>query len=124
MNKRNKRIIQWILIVAGILAIAKAYYESKLLDLTLGILGLEFWNTNIHRVSCKTLMYITKTDVDPQVFIDEMAQKGFEAGEVYGRGHLFSKEGEEILVIEKEYMGRYRVYEIQNKHYFLAFEAA
>ena len=121
--KKSKKIIQWLVIVTGIVTLAKIYYETKLLDLTLGILGLEFWNRKIYRVSCKTLMYITKVDEDVSVFVNEMRDKGFEPGEIYGRGHLFSKNGEEILVIEKVHLNRYKVYEIQNKHYFLAFEA-
>lgn len=124
MKKRNKKLIQWLVIIAGILTLLKVYYETKMLDLTMGILGLEFGNKDIHRVSCKSLMYIAKEDTDGQAFLDEMASKGFMAGEVYGRGHLFVKDGEEILVIEKVYWNRYKVYEIQNKHYFLSFEEA
>jgi hypothetical protein len=124
MMRKKSKFIQWFFIAIGILALTKMYYETKMMDLTIGILGLEMGHKDIYRVSCKSLMYITKKDVSDIVFLETMKEKGFNHCEVYGRGHLFEKNGEEILVIEKEHCNRYKVFEVQNKHYFLSFEEA
>jgi hypothetical protein len=124
MPKGKSKLIQWLFISVGIIALTKMYYETKMMDLTIGILGLEIGQKDIYRVSCKSLMYITKKDTSEAVFLQTMIENGFKPTEVYGRGHLFEKNGEEILVIEKEHCNRYKVYEVQNKHYFLSFEEA
>lgn len=119
-----KKVLKITIAVAAIATLAKMYYEAKLLDLTIGILNLEFGDKNIYRVSCKSLMYIMKNTEPDQVFTEEMKEQGWKLTDIYGRGHLFEKDGEEILVIAREHLGRYKVFEIQNKHYFLSFEEA
>lgn len=122
----NKKVLKRIIkITAALIAIgtlAKMYYEAKLMDLTIGIMNIEFGNKNIYRVSLKSLMYIMMKEEPDQVFIEEMKANGWKLTDIYGRGHLFEKNGEEILVIAREHLGRYKVFEIQNKHYFLSFE--
>ncbi|MCH4891286.1 hypothetical protein EZV73_27195 [Acidaminobacter sp. JC074] len=126
MKKNNtwKKIFKIAVAVMAIATLAKMYYEAKLLDLTIGIFNLEFGGKNIHRVSCKSLMYIMRNTEPDQLFTEEMKMNGWKLTDVYGRGHLFEKDGEEILVIAREHMGRYKVFEIQNKHYFLSLEEA
>lgn len=119
-----KKVLKITIAVVAIATLAKMYYEAKLLDLTVGILNLEFGDKNIYRVSCKSLMYIMKNTEPDQVFTEEMKEQGWKLTDIYGRGHLFEKDGEEILVIAREHLGRYKVFEIQNKHYFLSFEEA
>lgn len=124
MDKKSnvKKIIRVITIIATILTLAKMYYDAKMLDLTIGILNLEFGSKKIARVYCKTLMYITKISDSDELFVNEMNLKGWEQTDIYGRGHLYEKNGEEILIIAKEHFGRYKLYEIQNKHHFLSTE--
>ena len=126
MKKNNtwKKVLKLAIAVMAIATLAKMYYEAKLLDLTIGIFNLEFGGKNIHRVSCKSLMYIMRNTEPDQLFTEEMKMNGWKLTDVYGRGHLFEKNGEEILVIAREHMGRYKVFEIQNKHYFLSLEEA
>ena len=126
MKKNNtwKKVLKLAIAVMAIATLAKMYYEAKLLDLTIGVLNLEFGGKNIHRVSCKSLMYIMRNTEPDQLFTEEMKMNGWKLTDVYGRGHLFEKNGEEILVIAREHMGRYKVFEIQNKHYFLSLEEA
>lgn len=124
-NKKTwKKILKITVALIAIGTLAKMYYEAKLLDLTLGIFNLEFGNKPIYRVSCKSLMFIMRNDEPEQLFEEEMKASGWTLTDVYGRGHLFEKNGEEILVIAKEHLGRYKIFEIQNKHYFLSFEEA
>jgi len=126
MKKNNtwKKVLKLAIAIMAIATLAKMYYEAKLLDLTIGIFNLEFGGKNIHRVSCKSLMYIMRNTEPDQLFTEEMKMNGWKLTDVYGRGHLFEKNGEEILVIAREHMGRYKVFEIQNKHYFLSLEEA
>ncbi|MBN2795188.1 MAG: hypothetical protein JXR88_07265 [Clostridia bacterium] len=121
-KKVFKRIIKITAALIAIGTLAKMYYEAKLMDLTLGIFNIELGQKNIYRVSLKSLMYIMMKDEPDQVFIEEMKKNGWKLTDIYGRGHLFEKNGEEILVIAREHLGRYKVFEIQNKHYFLSFE--
>lgn len=124
MKQRNElsKIIRVGVVVIAVASLAKMYYDAKLLDLTIGIINLEVGGKKISRVSCKTLMYITKISESDQLFIDEMKSKGWCPSDVYGRGHLYEKDGEEILIIVKEHFGRYKLYEIQNKNEFLSSE--
>jgi hypothetical protein len=126
MENKNfwNKFLKITVAIIAIGTLAKMYYEAKLLDLTIGILNLEFGNKHIHRVSCKSLMYIMRNDEPDQLFNEEMKTRGWKLTDIYGRGHLFEKDGEEILVIAREHLGRYKVFEIQNKHYFLSFEEA
>lgn len=123
-NSMWKKLLKVTVALIAIGTLAKLYYETKLLDLTLGIFNIEFGGKNIHRVSCKSLMYIMKNSEPDQLFTEEMKADGWQLTDVYGRGHLFEKNGEEILVIAREHLGRYKVFEIQNKHYFLSLEEA
>lgn len=123
-NTTWKKILKITIAVAAVATLAKMYYEAKLLDLTIGVFNLEFGGKNIHRVSCKSLMYIMRNSEPDQLFTEEMKTNGWKLTDVYGRGHLFEKNGEEILVIAREHLGRYKVFEIQNKHYFLSLEEA
>ncbi len=122
MNKTTKRLIAVGVGVIAIGTLAKMYYEAKLLDLTIGVLNLELGNNRISRVTCKTLMYITRKNESDELFKEEMLKSGWTLADIYGRGHLYEKDGEEILIIVKEHLGRYKLYEIQNKHHFLAME--
>ena len=123
-NNSGKKLIEFTIAIVAIATLAKMYYEAKLLDLTIGILNLEFGGKSIHRVSCKSLMYIMRNSEPDQLFTEEMKADGWKLTDVYGRGHLFERNGEEILVIAREHLGRYKVFEIQNKHYFLSLEEA
>lgn len=124
MKHKNvwKKVLKITIALAAVASLAKMYYEAKLLDLTIGVLNIEFGDKNIYRVSCKSLMYIMKNTEPDQVFTEEMKEQGWKLTDIYGRGHLFEKEGEEILVIAREHLGRYKIFEIQNKHYFLSFD--
>ncbi len=119
-GRKLKKLIKIFFAVTAIATLLKIYYESKWLDITIGIFSIEFANQPIGKVSCKSLMYIMNAKQDETLFFEEMRRNGWILSEVYGRGHLFEKSGEEILVISKLVMNRYRVYEIQNKNYFLS----
>lgn len=123
-KKKNvwKRVLKISVAVIAVATLAKMYYEAKLLDLTIGIFNLEFGGKSIHKVSCKSLMYIMRVNEPDQLFNEEMKANGWTLTDIYGRGHLFEKDGEEVLVIAREHLGRYKVFEIQNKHYFLSFD--
>ncbi len=119
-NKRFKIVLKISVAILAICTLLKIYYESKWLDLTIGIFSVEFGKDPIYRVSCKSLMYIMNVHEEEALFFNTMEEDGWILTEVYGHGHLFEKNGEEILVISKLIMNRYRVYEIQNKDYFLS----
>ncbi len=123
-NDTWKKLFKITIAITAIATLAKMYYEAKLMDLTIGVFNLEFGGKNISRVSCKSLMYIMRNSEPDQLFTEEMKTDGWKLTDVYGRGHLFEKNGEEILVIAREHLGRYKVFEIQNKHYFLSLEEA
>ena len=121
-KKCYNKIFKLIVGIVVISTLAKMYYETKLLDLTIGILNLEFGNKKIFRVSCKSLMYIVRSEDPDELFEKEMLINGWKLDSVYGRGNLYVRNGIEILVIAKELFSRYTVYEVQNKHYFLSIE--
>jgi|LGVF01.2.fsa_nt_gb hypothetical protein len=123
-NDTWKKLFKITIAITAVATLAKMYYEAKLMDLTIGVFNLEFGGKNISRVSCKSLMYIMRNSEPDQLFTEEMKTDGWKLTDVYGRGHLFEKNGEEILVIAREHLGRYKVFEIQNKHYFLSLEEA
>jgi len=102
----------------SLIALAIAYYELKLLDISIGIYKLEIEGKKIAKVSKKSLIYIMKSREPRETFMDKMDSLGWKYYDSYGRGYLFTKEGEEILAIKSSYFGRYTVYEIYNDKYF------
>ncbi len=114
-----KRVMRIVLILVSIAVIVKVYYELKLIDLAMGICKLEKDKKEIASVSQKSLMYIVRKETQDAVFFDKMAEMGWIFVQVYGRGYLFERNGEEVLAT-KRYHFKYAVYEIQNKAYFLS----
>ncbi len=100
------------------LAILKALYEAKVFDLILGIMKLKFNPRPIHKISGKSEMYITNHGEDEKYIMEEMANNNFKYMQKYGKSLLFEKEGNEVLVIKRNYFNRFDVYEIQNKKYY------
>lgn len=117
----NKKCFKWIknlLIVLSLIAIVVAYYELKFFDILIGSYQLEKNNKKIARVSQKALIYIMKSKETEDVFFDEMKKIGWMYYDTYGRGYIFTKNGEEILVTKSNYFSRYTVFEIHNRKYF------
>jgi len=120
-SKCIKRFVRIGLILMSIAIILKVYYELKLIDLAVGIFRLEKDKKDIARVSQKSLMYIVRKSTSDDVFFNEMQEKGWDFVQVYGRGYLFERNGEEVLATKRHHF-KYAIYEIQNKEYFLARE--
>lgn len=118
MENKNKKTIKIVIILLSVTALAIAYYELKLLDISIGIYKLEIEGKKIAKVSKKSLIYIMKSKEPKEVFMDKMDSLGWKYYDSYGRGYLFTKDGEEILAIKSSYFGRYTVYEIHNDKYF------
>lgn len=92
---------------------SKVYYELKFWDLTVGMFKLEKQKKDAVLVSKKSIMLISKgTDKDEEM-IEEMADYGFEYVNKYGRGYLFVRDDEEIVLFKKDHFGKYSVYEIE-----------
>ncbi|OPL09331.1 MAG: hypothetical protein AVO33_00410 [delta proteobacterium ML8_F1] len=119
MNTRqNRKALKWLSILLSVGAIAVLYYELKFFDLLLGVYNLEIRGKRIARVSQKTLMYVMRSHEDEDLFTREMEKLGWQFYDQYGRGYLFTKQGEEILATRSQHLGRYQVYEIHNEKYF------
>ena len=119
MDKRKLiKIIKIIILIASIFLIAFAYYELKYFDIMYGIYQLESENKKIVKVSKKSLIFIMRNKESEDLFVEEMDRLGWKFYDVYGRGYLFTKKGEEILATQSKRFGRYTVYEIQNEKYF------
>ncbi len=122
MNNRERgslgRIVKWMAVLAALAILMKVYYDLKLIDLVIGIFKLEGQGKRIARVNQKTLMYIVRKGTDDTLFIRKMERMGWKFIAAYGRGYLFDKEGEEVLVTKRNHL-RYTIYEIQNKPFFM-----
>lgn len=112
------RILRWMSVLAAMAVLLKVYYDLKLLDLFVGVFKLEGQGKRIARVNQKTLMYIVRKGTDDNLFIRKMERMGWTFVAAYGRGYLFDKEGEEILVTKRSHL-RYTIYEIQNRPFFM-----
>lgn len=108
-----KKVFKIIFIVFVIMFFSKIYYDLKLYDLTYGMFQLERKRKPLVLVSKKSITYISKgTDMD-EVLIEEMESNGWEYINKYGRGYLFNRGIEELVLFKKDYFGRYSVYEIE-----------
>ncbi|MGM0378404.1 MAG: hypothetical protein ACQEQE_01550 [Bacillota bacterium] len=114
MNKNFKEKSKKIGIIFSVFMMIVIYYEMKIFDLLIGIFKLECLNKKIAKVSLKSFMFITK-DMDESILIDKMDDLGWKFINLYGRGYLFTKDGEEVVLVKKKHL-RYNVYEIQCKN--------
>lgn len=117
----KKKLIKWLKIltvVFSVVTIALVYYELKFFDILLGVYQLEIKNKPIAKISQKSLIYVMRSKDPQDLFIEEMEKFGWRYYDTYGRGYLFTKQGEEILATQSKHFGRYTVYEIHNKKYF------
>jgi hypothetical protein len=105
-------------ILLSVVAIAVLYYELKFFDILLGVYKLEVQGKRIARVSKKSLMYVMRRQDEEDLFTREMEKLGWQFFDQYGRGYLFTKQGEEILATKSQHLGRYTVFEIHNEKYF------
>jgi len=112
-NTNLKKVIKCLSLIFVIAFFSKVYYELKFWDLTVGIIKLEKKKKDVVLVSKKTVMLISKgTDKDDEM-IEEMYEYGFEYVNKYGRGYLFTRDDEEVVLFKKEHFGKYSVYEIE-----------
>ena len=117
-KKKLMKFIKIITLILSVIVIVLVYYELKFFDIVIGIYQLESKNKKIARVSKKSLIYIMRSKEKEELFIHEMDLLGWKFYDAYGRGYLFTKNGEEILATQSKRFGRYTVYEIHNEKYF------
>lgn len=118
-NTDNKRIIKWAIIAVCSMALLKASYELKILDILLGMFKLELDKDKVAKVNYKSLMYLMKKSDKEGNFLKLMEDMGWVFLSSYGRGYIFMKDGEEVLVTRREVLGYYVLFEVHNKSYFL-----
>jgi hypothetical protein len=114
--KRNKEKFKLAGILISLTILVVVYYETKMLDLLLGIFKIECLKEKISTVSLKSFMFITK-DSDTEVLVEKMNSLGWKFSNNYGRGYLFSKNREEVLLVRKHHLNYY-IYEVQGKEFF------
>lgn len=108
-----KKLMKCLSIIFTIAFFSKIYYELKFWDLTIGILKLEKKKKDVVMVSQKTIMLISKGVDKDEEMIYEMSEYGFEYVNKYGRGYLFIRDEEEVVLFKKDHFTRYSVYEIE-----------
>jgi len=114
--KRNKEKFKLAGILISLTILVVVYYETKMLDLLLGIFKIECLKEKISTVSLKSFMFISK-DSDTEVLVEKMNSLGWKFNNNYGRGYLFSKNREEVLLVRKHHLNYY-IYEVQGKEFF------
>ena len=117
-NKKRFKWIKLFLIFLSLVTIAVIYYELKFFDIIIGAFQLEKNDKKVARVSQKSLIFMMKSKDPEEIFLEEMERLGWQYYNTYGRGYLFTKNGEEILATKSNHFGRYSVYEIHNEKYF------
>ena len=114
--KRNKGKFKLAGIMISLTILVVVYYETKMLDLLLGIFKIECLKEKISTVSLKSFMFITK-DPNEDIIVEKMNALGWKFNNNYGRGYLFSKNREEVLLVRKHHLNYY-IYEVQGKEFF------
>lgn len=117
MTRRKKNILWLLFFFTLATSMIVAYYELKYVDVLIAFMKLKNTKAKIVKVSRKSLIFMTDSD-DDDVFFEEMDRLGWTYYQRYGRGYLFSKEGEEILATKTKHFTRYSVYEVHNGDYF------
>lgn len=118
-NKRKCHAwITWTVIALSLAAICWAYVELRLAEVLIGAYRLEREDRPMVRVSKRRLIYMMRSREAESTFFDEMARLGWTYYDKYGRGYLFTKNGEEALATRSSQFGRYVVFEIHNPKYF------
>jgi len=114
--KRNKEKFKLAGILISLTILVVVFYETKMLDLLLGIFKIECLKEKISTVSLKSFMFITK-DPNKEILVEKMNALGWKFNNNYGRGYLFSKNREEVLLVRKHHLNYY-IYEVQGKEFF------
>jgi len=116
--RRNKDKFKLAGIIVSLTLLMVVYYETKMMDLFLGIFKIECLKEKISTVSLKSFMFITKEE-DSELLIQKMNSLGWRFNNNYGRGYLFSKNREEVLLVRKHHLNYY-LYEVQGKEFFVS----
>ncbi len=116
--KKNAKYFKSVGIIASVLLLIIVYYETKLLDLLFGIFKVEILKEDIATISLKSYMFITEND-DLSTIVNKMDSLGWKFKDSYGRGYLFSKQREEVLLVRKHQL-KYYIYEVQCKEFFIS----
>lgn len=116
-----RKVMRGVVVFLAFIAIVKINYDLKVFDVLLGMVKLESRDKKVARVSLKSLSFMTKSDSEDD-FIMEMCNNGWEFVNNYGKGYLFARDGQEVLLTKKTYLKVYDVYEVTNRDYFNAIE--
>lgn len=118
MTEERKEKFKFFGIIVSFIILIIIYYETKILDLLLGIFKVECLKEKVGTVNLKSYMFITKSDALEDLE-EKMTTLGWQFEDQYGRGFLFSKNRQEVLLVRKHYL-KYYIYEVQGKEFFLS----
>lgn len=117
--KKNKVSLSKILSALGVVALlASAIYlilKYNLNNIIKGIIRLEGNEGEVIKEKSKDKIFLITKPEDEDIKIENYLRKyDWDFLEQYGRGHIYEKNGEEILVKKRKFFGEYYIYEIIN----------
>lgn len=126
-----KKILKVIAVISLLIALAGLVFylvrfsrKHQLRDLMDGVLRARL-SGELEDIDGKGVRFVGKsTPENRRTFEAKMALMGFVPIGQYGRSHLYSRDGEEVLVKEITLMHQYVIFEIYNEAYFQLPEAA
>jgi hypothetical protein len=114
MNRLFKTLRIIIICAAAAISIAGMVYYFKLMEIIFAMLALEVGKKELVTISRKNLFFIMRKSGNLSAVIGEMENLGWTFTNRYGRGLIFSRHGEEIVLIEKSVVGRYKIYVLES----------
>lgn len=115
MKKRRQSLWVWLLILLLTAAILwNMVYGFKLYEIIAALILLEGKKEKIITLSRKHLFFITLAGQPLDSLMDRMAALGWQFMTQYGNALVFTKDGEEIILMKKTFFKRYRVFVLKS----------
>jgi hypothetical protein len=117
--KKKKIGLGKVLSVLGVVAlVSSAVYivlKYNINNIVSGIIRLEGGEDEVIKEKSKDKIFLVTKPEDEDIKIENYLRNfDWDFLESYGRGHIYEKKGEEILVRKKNFLGHYFIYEIVN----------
>lgn len=114
MKKKSSRIGWLLILLLTGMILWNLVYGFKLYEIIAALILLEGKKEKIISLSRKHLFFITRANESVDCLIHKMMEFKWQFVAQYGNAFVFTKEGEEIILLRKTFFNRYRVFVLKS----------
>lgn len=115
MNQKFKRFL-WALLLSllATLVMWHLFVNLKIAEVMAAIVILEGGKEKVITLSRKNLFFISKLRTPVEHLYEKMQSLGWQYVAQFGRGMVFSRDGEEVVLMKQIILNRYAVYVLKS----------